>query len=430
MLTSTLLVLHDDRAGPGAVLRRPGAQEEHPLVLIQVFVGRTLITVLWCIYGYSPSPRATPSSAACDRLFLNGTFDAATGTFAMAATFEGADVPSCVFVAFPATLRRHHLLPDRRRDRRAREVLRGADLPGHLVHVQLPADRAHGLVLDGPGRVHRRRRRRRDERARPACCGSGARSTSPGGTVVHINAGVAGLVGAVHARQARRLRPRGDAATTTWVHTMVGARCCGWLVRLQRRLGARAQRLAALAFSTPSSPPPPRGLVDPSPVGAEGHPSMLGAASGAVAGPVAITPAAGKRRHPGAFVIGLPRRRDLPLGRHRPEDKILNATTRSTCSAMHASAASRRAADRASSTQSLGGPGLVTDWVTATVGSNRSARRCDQAEAVGVTVIWSAIVAFIALQGRRPDRRAARHDQDKEREVSTSSRHGERAYAA
>ena len=37
----------------------------------------------------------------------------------------------------------------------------------------------------------------------------------------------------------------------------------------------------------------------------KGKPSMLGAASGAVAGLVAITPAARQRRHSGAFVIGL-----------------------------------------------------------------------------------------------------------------------------
>src|SRR5256886_3085073 len=75
-------------------------------VLMQVFVTFALITVIWCIYGYSLA--FTEGNAyfgsLTDRLFLKGTFDPAKGEFAMAATFsKGVVIPELVFVAFQAT---------------------------------------------------------------------------------------------------------------------------------------------------------------------------------------------------------------------------------------------------------------------------------------------------------------------------------------
>ena len=49
--------------------------------------------------------------------------------------------------------------------------------------------------------------------------------------------------------------------------------------------------------------------------------------------------------------------------------------------------------------QALGGPGLVTDWVAATVGSvGVFDQVLVQAKAVGVTVVWSAVVAAVSLK--------------------------------
>jgi Amt family ammonium transporter len=79
-------------------------------------------------------------------------------------------------------------------------------------------------------------------------------------------------------------------------------------------------------------------------------------------------------------------------------------------------------------TQALGGPGLVTDWVTATVGSNSVATQVFiQAKAVGLTIVWSGIVSLIAYKivdltiGLRVP-------EDEEREGLDITSHGETAY--
>ena len=95
-------------------------------VLMQVFVGFSLITVLWCIYGYSLAfTTGNAFIGGFDRLFLKGIFDAATGTFCARRDLQQghADVRDRVR-RVPGDLRRHHLLPDRRVAGGAREVLR------------------------------------------------------------------------------------------------------------------------------------------------------------------------------------------------------------------------------------------------------------------------------------------------------------------
>ena len=74
-------------------------------VLMQVMVTFSLIVVLWCIYGYSLAfTEGNAYIGGFDRLFMKGLFDPATGTFAMAATFsKGVYIPELLFVAFQAT---------------------------------------------------------------------------------------------------------------------------------------------------------------------------------------------------------------------------------------------------------------------------------------------------------------------------------------
>ena len=80
-------------------------------------------------------------------------------------------------------------------------------------------------------------------------------------------------------------------------------------------------------------------------------------------------------------------------------------------------------------TQALGGPGLVTDWVTATVGSNGVvAQLIIQAKAVGLTVVWSAVVAFVSY--KIVDMTIGlRVPEEEEREGLDISSHGETAYS-
>src|SRR5437016_4520268 len=106
MLTSTALVLM--MSVPALALFYGGLVRSKNMLstLMQVFVGFSLITVLWCIYGYSLA--FTEGNAyfgsLTERLFLKGTFDPVKGEFANGATFsKGVVIPELVFVAFQAT---------------------------------------------------------------------------------------------------------------------------------------------------------------------------------------------------------------------------------------------------------------------------------------------------------------------------------------
>src|SRR5215216_6639810 len=70
-------------------------------MLMQVLVVFSLVTVLWCIYGYSLAfTEGNPFFGYLDRLFLKGTFDSVKGEFANAATFsKGVVIPELVYVA-------------------------------------------------------------------------------------------------------------------------------------------------------------------------------------------------------------------------------------------------------------------------------------------------------------------------------------------
>src|ERR1041384_2014689 len=105
MLTSTALVLM--MSVPALALFYGGmVRSKNALsMLMQVFMVFSLVTVLWCIYGYSLAfTEGNAFFGGFDRLFLKGTFDSAKGEFANAATFsKGVVLPELVYVAFQAT---------------------------------------------------------------------------------------------------------------------------------------------------------------------------------------------------------------------------------------------------------------------------------------------------------------------------------------
>jgi Amt family ammonium transporter len=106
MLTSTALVLM--MSIPALALFYGGMVRAKNMlsVLMQVFVVFSLIVVLWCIYGYSLAfTEGNAYIGGFDRLFLKGAvIDAVKGEFATAATFsKGVVLPELVFVAFQAT---------------------------------------------------------------------------------------------------------------------------------------------------------------------------------------------------------------------------------------------------------------------------------------------------------------------------------------
>src|SRR6478672_12951309 len=74
-------------------------------VLMQVFVTFSLIVVLWCLYGYSLAfTEGNKFFGGFSRVFMDGMFNAKDGTFSMAATFsKGVVIPELLYLAFQAT---------------------------------------------------------------------------------------------------------------------------------------------------------------------------------------------------------------------------------------------------------------------------------------------------------------------------------------
>ena len=171
MLTSHRARADDERAGAGAVLRRHGAREEHA---VGADAGvRDVLAGHGAVVHLRLQPRVHRGQRVLRRL-RPAVPERARSTPPRASSRwrrrsrKGVVDPRARVRRVPGDLRRDHLLPDPRRVRRAHQVLGGAGLHGALVHLRLRADRAHGVVLDGPGRLHRSEARRRAERARPA----------------------------------------------------------------------------------------------------------------------------------------------------------------------------------------------------------------------------------------------------------------------
>jgi Amt family ammonium transporter len=250
-----------------------------------------------------------------------------------------------------------------------------------------------------------------------------------GGTVVHINAGVAGLIGAFlvgrrvgYGREA--LKPH------SLTMTMMGASLLwfGWF-GFNAGSALEANGSAALAFMNTYLATACAVLAW---MGAEwllkGKPSMLGAASGAVAGLVAITPAAGNVGIPGAFVIGLAAG-VICLWGVTGLKRIIRADDSLDVFGVHSVGGITGALlTGIFNAPSLSGPGSVQDWITGATGyPGMLAQLWIQAKAVGVTVLWTAIVALVAF--KIADLVAGlRVSEEAEREGLDISSHGESAY--
>src|SRR5450830_647822 len=105
MLVSTLLVIL--MTIPGLALFYGGLVRSKNMlsILMQVFMIFAVIIVLWCLYGYSLAfTEGNSFIGGFDRVFLKGIWDPVKGTFATAATFsKGVVIPEFVYVAFQAT---------------------------------------------------------------------------------------------------------------------------------------------------------------------------------------------------------------------------------------------------------------------------------------------------------------------------------------
>ena len=430
MLLSTLLVIM--MAVPGLALFYGGLVRSKNMlsVLMQVFVVFSLITVLWVVYGYSLAfTEGNAFIGGLDRLFLKGVFDPATGTFAMAATFsKGVVIPEIVFVAFQATFAAITcgLIVGAFAERMKFSAVlmfmvlwfTFSYLPiAHMVWYWMGPDAYTSKeVVDGMN-------------AKAGMIWQWGALDFAGGTVVHINAAVAGLVGAYMIGK-RVGYGREAMAPHSLPLTMVGAALLwvGWF-GFNAGSALEAGNSAALAFMNTFSATSMAVLAW---CAAEslmrGKASMLGAASGAVAGLVAITPAAGNVGIVGALVIGAVAGVACLWGVSSLK-KMLGADDSLDVFGVHGVGGIVGALlTGVFNSQALGGPGLVTDWVTATVGSNGvGAQVWIQLKAVLTTIVWSGVVSLIAYKivDLTIGLRVA---EEEEREGLDIASHGETAY--
>jgi len=431
MLVATLLVIM--MVVPGLALFYGGLVRSKNIlsVLMQVMVTFSMIVVLWALYGYSLAfTEGNAFVGGFDRLFLKGLFDPATGTFAMGATFsKGVYIPELLFAAFQATFAGITccLIVGAFAERiKFSAVLLFSALwftfsyapIAHMVWFWMGPDAyASKEVVDAMN-------------AKAGLIWQHGALDFAGGTVVHINAAVAGLVGAYMIGK-RVGYGREAMAPHSLPLTMVGAALLwvGWF-GFNAGSALEAGNSAVLAFMNTFTATAAAVLAwCLGEAMMRGKASMLGAASGAVAGLVAITPACGNVGLMGAIVIGFVAGFACLWGVQGLK-KMLGADDSLDVFGVHGVGGIVGALlTGVFNNQALGGPGLVTDWVTATVGSNGiGAQVWIQLKGVLLTIVWSGVVAAIAFKitdlvvGLRVS-------EEEEREGLDISSHGETAYS-
>ena len=430
MTVSTLLVIL--MTVPGLALFYGGLVRSKNMlsVLMQVMVTFSMIVVLWFIYGYSLAfTEGNAVIGGFDRLFMKGLFDPASGSFAMAATFsKGVYIPELLFAAFQATFAGITccLIVGAFAERiKFSAVLLFMALwftfsyapIAHMVWFWMGPDAyASKEVVDAMN-------------AKAGLVWQWGALDFAGGTVVHINAAVAGLVGAYMI--GKRVGYGREAFTPhSLTLTMVGASLLwvGWF-GFNAGSALEASNSAVLAFANTFSAT--AGAVLAWCIGetlVKGKASMLGAASGAVAGLVAITPAAGNVGLMGAIIVGFIAGFACLWGVSGLK-KLLGADDSLDVFGVHGVGGIVGALlTGVFNNQALGGPGLVTDWVSAAVGSNGIAAQVwIQLKGVLLTIVWSGVVSLVAYKivdlviGLRVP-------EDEEREGLDITSHGETAY--
>ncbi len=302
MLVSTLLVIL--MIIPGLALFYGGMVRAKNMlsVLMQVFVIFALTAVLWAIYGYSlVFTEGNAFIGGFDKIFLKGiTPDSLAATFS-----KGVAIPEYVYVVFQLTFA--SITPALIIGAFAERVKFSAVLFFTVLWFTFSYLPIAHMVWYWAG----------PDAYTDAKAGEAAAATAgflfqkgaldfAGGTVVHINAGIAGLVGCILIGKRvgfgkEALKPHSVTMT------MIGTSLL-WVGWFGFNVGSNleANGLAALVFANTLLATAAATL---SWVIAEwlmrDKPSMLGAASGAVAGLVAITPACGFVGPMGAIVLGL-----------------------------------------------------------------------------------------------------------------------------
>jgi ammonium transporter, Amt family len=433
MMVSTLLVIL--MTVPGLALFYGGLVRAKNMlsVLMQVMVTFSLIVVLWMLYGYSLAfTEGNSFIGGFDRLFMRGIWDNAAGTFANAATFsKGVVIPEIVFAAFQATFAgiTCTLIVGAFAERvKFTAVLLFMALwftfsyipVAHMVWFWMGPDAYTGKeVADAMT-------------AKAGLIWQWGALDFAGGTVVHINAAVAGLVGAYMI--GKRVGYGKEAFTPhSLTLTMVGASLLwvGWF-GFNAGSALEANGFAALAFINTFVATAAAVLSwSLGEAVHKGKASMLGAASGAVAGLVAITPAAGNVGVGGALAIGLIAGIVCLWGVSGLK-RMLGADDSLDVFGVHGVGGILGALlTGVFNSPNLGGPSAVGDWVTVSMITSADysivSQVWTQTKAVLLTIVWSGVVSLVAYKivdvviGLRVS-------EEEEREGLDIASHGETAY--
>jgi Amt family ammonium transporter len=394
-------------------------------VLMQVFVIFSLISVLWALYGYSVAfTEGNAFFGSLDKLFLKGiTPDSVAATFS-----KGIVVSEFIYVAFQgafAAITVGLVVGSFAERVKFSAVLLFAVL--WFTFSYLPI--AHMVwYWAGPDGYISAEAADKLNATAGWLFQKGALDFA-GGTVVHINAAMAGLMGAYLVGKRIGVGTV-SMAPHSLTMTMIGASLLwfGWF-GFNAGSALEANGTAALAFVNTWIATACAAL---SWMIAEwllkGRPSMLGAASGAVAGLVAITPACGFVGVPGAFAIGLLAGVVCLWGVNGLK-RLLKADDSLDVFGVHGVGGILGATlTGVFAAPSLGGTGIY-DYVANKVADNYSIadQVIVQLTGVGTTIVWSGLVALICyklvdiLVGLRVT-------EDEEREGLDIASHGESAY--
>ena len=394
-------------------------------VLMQVFVIFSVISVLWAVYGYSVAfSEGNAFFGSLDKLFLKGiTPDSVAATFS-----KNVVVSEFIYVAFQGAFA---------------AITCGLIVGAFAERIKFSAVLLFMVLWfsfsylpmthmvwywAGPDAYTTAEAAEKANATAGYLFQKGALDFA-GGTVVHINAAIAGLIGAW--LLGKRVGYGKDSmAPHSLTMTMIGASLLwfGWF-GFNAGSALEANGTAALAFVNTWLA---TAMAATSWMVAEwlvkGKPSMLGAASGAVAGLVAITPAAGFVGVVGALVIGLAAGVICLWGVNGLK-KLLGADDSLDVFGVHGVGGILGALlTGVFAAPSLGGTGIY-DYVANKAADNYSImdQLIVQATGVGVTLVWSGVVAFICYKivdifiGLRVP-------EDEEREGLDITSHGESAY--
>ena len=423
MISAALVIL---MSIPGLALFYGGLVRSKNMlsVLMQVFTVFSLVTVLWVVYGYSAAfTEGNEFFGTLDKMFLKGITPESVG-----ATFsKGVVISELAFVIFQgafAAITCGLIVGAFAERAKFSAILVFMVIWFTLSYIPM----AHMVwYWAGPAAYTDAAAAEAAGKTAGFLFQKGALDFA-GGTVVHINAAIAGLIGAAMIGRRTGLG-NVSMAPHSLTFTMIGASLLwfGWF-GFNAGSALEASGAAALAMVNTWLATACAAL---SWMFAEwilkGKPSMLGAASGAVAGLVAITPAAGFVGVMGAIVIGLISGVVCLWGVNGLK-RLLGIDDSLDVFGVHGVGGILGAiltgvfADPA-----LGGTG-VYDYVANKVGDyDMVAQVIAQLWGVGTVVVWSGVVSFIAYKlvdivvGLRVP-------EEEEREGLDLTSHGESAY--